>query len=331
MKVLMVEPAKRPYEKEIDGSLESLQQLVGGNIEAVYPFDDPVAIICNEENKLLDLPPNRLLKDKSGQPYDLIFGNFFLVGLEQENFVSLPDELIQKYTELFAHEWLKPARGSDAILVRHSSRPTQKYVVTDIAHPDYPWLHRIRAMVDIVNTVKAGDLGGFVETESNLSADPNDAAWIYDDAIVCGDALVEDGSVVKDAAIVSGSACVTKQSQISQSAYVTDAALIRHAVISGQATVLGTACVLNRNGQDEKPIITDRSIVYGQVIGNIRIGGDTVLFDNERVYNPSKDAWTITDGKRSVRIDPHRLALRPNSEREVPAKERAIKHKGQER
>lgn len=47
MKILVVEPMKRPYVQEIDGSLESMQKLVGGTIEAVYPFDDAVVLICN--------------------------------------------------------------------------------------------------------------------------------------------------------------------------------------------------------------------------------------------------------------------------------------------
>ena len=55
MKVLMVEPGKVPYETEIEGGLESLQKAVGGSIQAVYPYDDPVALICNEEGKLMGL------------------------------------------------------------------------------------------------------------------------------------------------------------------------------------------------------------------------------------------------------------------------------------
>lgn len=50
--VLVVEPGKTPYVKEIDSGLVSLQSEVGGWIEAVYPFEDPVAIVCNEEGKL---------------------------------------------------------------------------------------------------------------------------------------------------------------------------------------------------------------------------------------------------------------------------------------
>ena len=59
MNVLVVEPYKEPYEKEIEPGLESLQHEVGGDIEAVYPFDDPVAVICNEEGKLEGLQIGR--------------------------------------------------------------------------------------------------------------------------------------------------------------------------------------------------------------------------------------------------------------------------------
>lgn len=45
----------------------------------------------------------------------------------------------------------------------------RKYEITNIAHPHYPWLHRIRALRDVREDVRAGDLGGFVESENNLS------------------------------------------------------------------------------------------------------------------------------------------------------------------
>ena len=44
----------------------------------------------------------------------------------------------------------------------------KKYEITDIAHPDNPKLHRIRALTDVGTDVHKGDLGGFVETEDNL-------------------------------------------------------------------------------------------------------------------------------------------------------------------
>lgn len=61
MQALIVEPMKPPYVKEIGEELEDLQHEVGGYIEAIYPFEDEVAIICNEEGKdkltVYDHPP----------------------------------------------------------------------------------------------------------------------------------------------------------------------------------------------------------------------------------------------------------------------------------
>ena len=52
IKVLLVEPEKYPKEIVIDDSLEAMQEVVGGDIEEYMPYDDDVAIICNEEGKV---------------------------------------------------------------------------------------------------------------------------------------------------------------------------------------------------------------------------------------------------------------------------------------
>jgi hypothetical protein len=95
MKILVVEPLQVPYVKEINGSLASMQAVVGGYIQAVYPFEDgELALICNEEGKLLGLPFNRALRDEEGQVYDIVAGTFFLcqAPAEGESFDSLTDE-----------------------------------------------------------------------------------------------------------------------------------------------------------------------------------------------------------------------------------------------
>lgn len=99
--VLVVEPMKEPYVKEIDPGLHALQAEVGGDIAASYPFDDPVGLVLNDEGKLIGLDLNRSLRDEHGEIYDIVAGTFLVVGLGPESFASLPPDMIQKYTEHF--------------------------------------------------------------------------------------------------------------------------------------------------------------------------------------------------------------------------------------
>ena len=101
LSVLKIAPGQHPQQVEIDPDLKSLQQAVGGNIGASYPFSDPVAIVYNDEGKLMGLPLNRALRDESGEAYDVVAGTFLVVGLGEEDFASLSPELAQKYEEHF--------------------------------------------------------------------------------------------------------------------------------------------------------------------------------------------------------------------------------------
>ena len=109
MKVLVVEPQKPCRVQEIE-SLADMQQLVGGDIEAVYPFQELVAVVGNSEGKLLGLPMNRPLLDRDYLPYDIIRGTFFVAGLGQEEFISLTDEQIQRYKSLYDNMQILPVR-----------------------------------------------------------------------------------------------------------------------------------------------------------------------------------------------------------------------------
>lgn len=109
MKVLVVEPQKPCRVQEIE-SLADMQQLVGGDIEAVYPFQELVAVVCNADGKALGLPMNRPLLDKDYLPYDIIRGTFFVAGLGQEDFISLTDEQIQRYKSLYDNMQILPVR-----------------------------------------------------------------------------------------------------------------------------------------------------------------------------------------------------------------------------
>lgn len=126
MKVLMVEPGKSPYETEIEGGLESLQAAVGGDIQATYPFDDLVGLICNDEGKLIGLPLNRALYDDEGHLYDIVPGNFLIIGLGEEDFTDLPADLIEKYTERFKYPEKFFRLAGEIVAVKQPLPPEEK-------------------------------------------------------------------------------------------------------------------------------------------------------------------------------------------------------------
>ena len=97
----MVEPGKAPYETQIGSDLQSMQALVGGYIQAVYPFEQSVALVCCESGKLDGLPLNRALRDADGDIYDIVAGSFFIVGLGESDFTDLPHELAERFAEQF--------------------------------------------------------------------------------------------------------------------------------------------------------------------------------------------------------------------------------------
>ena len=103
MEVVLVEPGKEARIAEIGSDLRSLQAAVGGYIEAAYFFDDPVALIRNEEGKVYGLPYNRAVRDEAGKVQDIIAGPFFVCGLGEDDFCSLPKELQTKYLDMFKY------------------------------------------------------------------------------------------------------------------------------------------------------------------------------------------------------------------------------------
>ena len=100
MKVVMVKPMEKAEIVDIEPTLDNYQSIVGGYIEAVYPFDDEVALVCNDEGKYSE-EPNRALYDDNGKIYDIIFGTFFVCGLGEEDFQGLTDDLAEKYRKKY--------------------------------------------------------------------------------------------------------------------------------------------------------------------------------------------------------------------------------------
>ena len=123
MNVLVVEPGYLPYEKEIkDGAdhLEQMQAIVGGLIEPIYPYHEEVAIVCNEEGLINGLPFNRNIPGGYGG----VFGTFFICGLGEEDFCSLPPKLMERFKKEFKNsEILLGFDGNEAVTLKVSSQP----------------------------------------------------------------------------------------------------------------------------------------------------------------------------------------------------------------
>ena len=85
--------------------MESYQKTVGGYIEAYYPFEEPVCIVCNEEGKINGLPLNRAIyaEPDRGEMLDIIAGTFFVCDCSGEDFGSLSPEQLRRYMELFKY------------------------------------------------------------------------------------------------------------------------------------------------------------------------------------------------------------------------------------
>ena len=207
----------------------------------------------------------------------------------------------------------------------------QKYEITDMAHEEYPFLHRIRALRDICGEIHAGDIGGFVESESNLSAEPGDCAWIFDDAIAAGDAYVDRDACLRGDAIACGSAYVSKGSMMSGHSRAEDNAYLRGASMTGKALASGNAQIIHDPHTMGTPILSGNCKVYGTVQGDIRITGSAVILSCEEVRNDTRDTFVLSGKSRSVIRGIGRETLKPLQKEVSPMKTKTPKKRGVER
>lgn len=202
----------------------------------------------------------------------------------------------------------------------------QKYEITDIVHGKYPFLHRIRALRDIGKDVKTGELGGFVEHEGNLSFEPGDDAWIYNDAIAAGGSVVEKGSALRTRAVVCGNACVSHGSVLFGDARAEDDAYLRGVTMWGSARASGTSVIVaSPDNPARAPRLSGNCCVYGKVMGDVQLLGSAVVISGEEVCNTTPDGL-ILDGKtRTVARGTGRDELRPRQPENAEEKKRPVR------
>lgn len=190
---------------------------------------------------------------------------------------------------------------------------SKNYEITELEHPKYPWLHRIRAKKALRDDVYPGTLGGYVQSEDNLSQDSE--CWLYEDAIVCEGAYVSGMAMVAGKAVVRHHAFIGGEAEICGQAVVDDYALITHGIVEEHAHISGNAQVGLSRVSKAAPHIYGHASVYGLVFGNVEIGESATILPGAKIDNPTQDEICILSNK----IIAVRSVDRATAELEPPA------------
>lgn len=181
----------------------------------------------------------------------------------------------------------------------------KKYEITKIAHAQYPWLHRIRALRDVRENVRAGDLGGFVQSEKNLSQDGQ--SWIADNAVAAEDAYVHGDAILWDYSCVRGSATISGPSRIGGNAIIEDCAIITAGYVHGNVHISGNAKLFANAVTGGIPVVMEGATVYGVLGGEIEVRENAVILPGVTIDNPTSDV---------IHIGPDEIAIERKFKRE---------------
>lgn len=139
-------------------------------------------------------------------------------------------------------------------------------------------LYRIKALKDFTlidgTEIKAGDLGGYVQSRKNLSQ--RGSCWICENAYVFDNARVYGNAMVSDWSCVYKNARVHGNSKVFNRVFVFD-----NADVGGNAKVFNNACVFDI----ENPTVFSKVIDYNHNRGRLTIGGDAYVHnDNDYIF-----------------------------------------------
>jgi len=237
--------------------------------------------------------------------------------LKDTSYVSIPGELeydlhsLSELPEVAEKAIRKTDSGAD------TSETGKKYELTDdTIEVEGHTLHRIRALRDITDpmypdwNVKKGDLGGYVESEENLSHEGT--AWVGDEAVVYDDTHVSDDAYVYGNASVYGNARVYDHARVFGDAWVygnaevyDSAWVCENAKVSGDAKVYGEARVYGHaRVYDVAQVFGDAKVYNDELWGTAKVHGDGNDDEGEMIATPMtdtvepsvKDRVTILEG-----------------------------------
>ena len=156
----------------------------------------------------------------------------------------------------------------------------KKYELVKDDYIHYRWkiLYRIRALKDF-GDVKAGDIGGYIESEKNLSHDGS--CWVYDNAKVYGNAEVFGHSKIYGNAQVYGFTKVYNNAEV-----YGDVKVFGHSEIYGNAKVYSSVMVFGNAQVYEDAKIYGNTWIYGnsKVCGGAEVYGSASVYGNAYVY-----------------------------------------------
>ncbi len=185
----------------------------------------------------------------------------------------------------------------------------KKYEITNIAHPQNPALHRIRALCNVTQGVKAGNLGGYVQSEENLSHEM-DGAWIYEDAVCCEEARVAKGAVLCGHALASGCALVSGPSVVSENTRVTDNGMVLAGTLQGHARVCGNGVMRSNIATGLAPVAEGNATIMGTLAGAVYLSGHAFILPGAIVDHPLENTLGI-DSQRVVLYDKTPVTMKP--------------------
>ena len=165
----------------------------------------------------------------------------------------------------------------------------RRYRSTDLVKSS---LHRIRALQRVSETVGPGTLGGYVQSEENLSQE-NDDAWIYGDAVCCEKAFVSGNAFLTGQARVSGTALVAGTAEVGGQARVCDYAVVTGGTVQECALVCGHAVVRKNPSTECIPMVEGHATVMGVVAGAVYLGADAFILPGNTVDNPTNSVLAI--------------------------------------
>lgn len=173
----------------------------------------------------------------------------------------------------------------------------KKYILTDISKEiDNSILYRIKAITNIFNKdgkliVAESSLGGFIESESNLSQDG--ISWVAREACVFNDAIV------KDDALVTGNAVISGKSIISGNSVIAGNVIVKSSLINGKSRIL-------ENSKIENSVIEEQANICGNVkIFNSTISGNAIIIDSSSVEDSKITNYVIVRDSSSVTDNSH--------------------------